>query len=145
MTKKEHVRTLAKNVLLRLEQAIALNPAKKQTAFDNLYHQLAQVILTDEDVRDRVLRQLGENAEALQANQATESDQFKAAKAVLLARIGDHVIHGLYYQRSVKEVSQFITHFLMKVSEVEDVFSSDDEIERAVVEFLKRFDPAQLH
>jgi hypothetical protein len=147
MTRKEQVRALAKNVLLRLEQdgSIALNPLTRQTAFDQLYGQISQVIWTDEDIREKVIRQLGDKAGMLEGNDATESEQFRAAKAVLLARVSDHVIHGLYYQRSVKEVASFICVYLMKVKEVEEVFLSDEELEKTIVEFLKRFDPAHLH
>ena len=147
MTKREHIKVLAKNLLLRLEQdgAIAVNPPKRQNCYDALFSKIAGMILTEEDVRERVHAQLGAKSGELEGNASTETDQFRAAKAVLIARIGDHEVHKLYYQRPLKDVGIVVRDFLMSTPEVEEVFSSDEDLEKSTVEFLKKFDPAQLH
>lgn len=146
-TKKEHVKVLAKNVVSRLEQdqSILLNPRTRQNVYQDLFLKLEPVVLTDEEIRDRTLKEIGLKAEELGENAYTESDQYRAAKSVLMNRLGENAVMGLYYQQPVKYVAQMIGHFLMGHAQVEDVFSSDEELEKAIVDFLKKFNPSQLH
>jgi hypothetical protein len=146
-TKKEHVKALAKNVVTRLEQdeAIVLNPRTRQIVYQDLYLKLDAMILTDEQIRDKIIAQLGLKAEELGETGYTENDQYKAAKTVIMNKLGENAVLGLYYQRPVKMVAQEIGSFLMSHNQVEDVFSTDEELEKSVVDFLKRFNPAELH
>jgi hypothetical protein len=146
-TKKEHLKVLAKNAVSRLEQdqAIALNPRTRQMVYQDLFLKLEALILTDEDIRERIIQQLGQKAEQLGESGQTESDQYKAAKAVLMSKLGENAVSGLYYQRPVKEVASEIGRFLMSHAQVEEVFPTDEELERSLVEFLKRFNPDLLH
>ena len=146
-TKKEHVKILAKNVISRLEQdeAIVLNPRMRQHVYQDLFLKLEPVVLTDEEIREKVLTQIGQKSEALTDSGATESDQFKAAKGVLMNKFGENAVMGLYYQHPIRIVAQNISQFLMNHHQVEDVFPSDDELEKTIVDFLKRFNPQELH
>ena len=146
-TKKEHVRVLAKNVVSRLEQdqSIVLNMRMRQHVYQDLFLKLEPLILTDEDIREKVIAQMGQKAEALNDSGLAESDQFKAAKAVILGKYGENAVMGLYYQQSVKAVAKRIGEFLMNHHQVEDVFPSDEELEKSLVDFLKRFNPSELH
>ena len=146
-TKKEHVKVLAKSVVTRLEQdeAIVLNPRTRQMVYQDLGHKLSAMILTDEEIREKVITQLGLKAEELGDSGYTENDQYRAAKNVIMGKLGENAVMGLYYQRPVKSVAQEITHFLMGHGQVEDVFPSDDELEKSIVDFLKRFNPENLH
>ncbi len=146
-TKKEHIKVLAKNVVTRLEQdeSIVLNPRTRQIVYQDLFLKLESMILTDEDIRTKILSELGLKSEELGETGYTENDQYKAAKSVILSKLGENAVAGLYYQRPVKMVAQEIGRFLMSHAQVEDVFPSDEEIEKAVVDFLKRFNPEQLH
>jgi hypothetical protein len=146
-TKKEHVKILAKNVVSRLEQdeAILLNPRARQHVYQDLFLKLEPMILTDEEIREKVIHQLGSNSEALTESGSAESDQFKAAKSAILNKYGENAVMGLYYQHPVKTVAQKIGEFLMNHHQVEDVFPSDEELEKSIVDFLKKFNPDQLH
>ncbi|NDF14766.1 DUF507 family protein [bacterium] len=146
-TKKEHVKILAKNVVMRLEQdeAIAVNPRTRQMVYQDLFLKLEPLILTDEDIRAKVIAQLGLKAEELGDTGYTENDHYRAAKSVLMAKHGENAVAGLYYQIPVKSVAQQIGQFLMKHNQVEDVFSQDEDLEKSIVQFLKRFAPEQLH
>ena len=146
-TKKEHIKVLAKNVVTRLEQdeAIALNPRTRQIVYQDLFLKLEGMILTDDDIREKVISQMGLKAEELGETGYTENDQYRAAKSVILNKLGENAVMGLYYQRPVKMVAQEIGHFLMNHGQVEDVFPSDEELEKTIVDFLKRFNPEQLH
>ena len=146
-TKKEHIKVLAKNVVTRLEQdeAIVLNPRSRQIVYQDLFLKLEPMILTDDEIREKVIATLGLNAEELGETGYTENDQYRAAKSVIMNKLGENAVAGLYYQRPVKMVAQEIGKFLMSHAQVEDVFSTDEELEKAVVDFLKRFNPEQLH
>ena len=146
-TKKEHVKILAKNVVSRLEQdqAIVLNPRDRQVIYDDLFTALAPQILTDDEVRVQILAQLGLKADTLVESGANESDQYKAARNVIMSKVGENAVMGLYYQKSIKSIALQIAQFLMNHKAVEDVFPSDEELEKTIVDFLKRFNPEQLH
>ncbi|NDG86314.1 MAG: DUF507 family protein [Proteobacteria bacterium] len=146
-TKKEHVKALAKAVVSRLEQdeSIVLNPRNRQMVYQDLFLKLEPVVFTDEDIRERVISQLGLKSEELGETGYTENDQYRAAKSVLMAKHGENAVSGMYYQLPIKTVAQQIGLFLMGHQQVEDVFPSDDELERAIVQFLKKFAPDQLH
>jgi hypothetical protein len=146
-TKKEHVKVLAKNVVSRLEQdqSILLNPRTRQNVYQDLYLKLAQFVLTDEEIRERTLKEIGLKAEELSESAYTESDQYRAAKGIIMGKLGENAVMGLYYQQPVRNVAQLIGKFLMSHDHVEDVFPSDEELEKAIVDFLKKFNPDQLH
>jgi hypothetical protein len=146
-TKKEHIKALAKGVVTRLEQdeSIALNPRTRQMVYQDLFLKLENLILTDEDIRSKVIAQLGLKAEELGETGYSENDQYKAAKSVLMEKFGENAIAGMYYQLPVKTVAQQIGGFLMNHAQVEEVFKADDELETSIVQFLKRFAPDQLH
>lgn len=147
LTKRDHVKVLAKNVISRMEQdeAIALNVRMRQNVYQDLHSKIEAYILTDEDVRKRVLEKLGHKEEELKDSESSESDQYKAAKSIVMNQIGDHAISGLYYQIPLKTLAQMIGQFVMNHSYVEEVFLSDEELEKTIVDFLKRFQPEQLH
>jgi len=146
-TKKDHIKVLAKNVVSRLEQdeAIALNPRTRQMVYQDLFTKISPYILSDEEVREKIINQLGQKADELSDTGVTESDQFKAAKTVLMNKIGDNAVHGLYYQIPVKNVAVLVVQFLMSHNQVEEVYLSDDELEKTIVDFFKKFDSSQLH
>jgi hypothetical protein len=146
-TKRDHVKVLAKNVVTRLEQdeSIVLNPRTRNNVYQDLYLKLEPFVLTDEDIRERTLKDIGLKAEELSESAYTESDQYRAARSVLMNKVGENAVEGLYYQQPVKSIAQMIGHFLMAHLHVEDVFSSDEELEKRIVDFLKKFNPAQLH
>lgn len=146
-TKKEHVKALAKNLVTRLEQdeAIVLNPRTRQIVYQDLFLKLEAMILTDDEIREKVIGQLGLKAEELGETGYTENDQYKAAKNVLMNKLGENAVSGLYYQRPVKMVANEVGMFLMNHNQVEDVFPSDEELEKSIVDFLKKFNPSQLH
>jgi len=146
-TKREHVKILSKNVISRLEQdqSIELNTRMRTNVYQDLFSKIETYILTDEDVRKRVIDKLGQKVEELQESEFTESDQYKAAKSMVMHQVGEHSVHGLYYQIPVKTLAQMIVQFVMNHSYVEEVFLSDEDLEKVIVEFIKKFQPDQLH
>lgn len=147
MTKRDHIKALTKNLLLRLEQddALVLNPRSKSETAQALYDKVSAFVLTDEDIREKAIDSLGKNSDALAESDFSETDQYRAAKAVILSQIGDNAVRGIYFQKPIKEVADSVVSFVMSHSGVEDVFAEDAELEKRIVDFIKKFDPSQLH
>lgn len=147
MTRRETVRLLCKSIVTRLEnrKAISFPPRLREIVADEIFGLIGPSILTEEDLRTRTLARIGARAEALEGSQFTESEQYKAAKAVVRATFGDDELNGFYFQKSLKTVARSIAEYLMRSSHIDDVYETDDEIERQVVESVQNFNPANLH
>lgn len=146
-TQKETVRTLCKSILSRLEndKAIQFPPRLRQIVADEIFGLIKPMIWTDEDIREKAIAKIGARAEMLEDAQFTESEQFKAAKAVVRSGLGDDVLNGFYFVKPVKDVATTISKYLMRSSHIDEVFEMDDELERGIVDFIKKFNPANLH
>lgn len=146
-TQRETVQLLCKSVITRLEnkKAISFPPRLRQVVQDEVFDLVGPYILTDQDVRDRAIRSLGEAGESLQESSATETEQFRTAKSVVRSQLGDHVLNGFYFQRPIKAIAEMISAYLMRSSNIEEVFDSDDEIEKFVVQTIQSFNPANAH
>lgn len=146
-TNRDTVKALCKTLVTRLEnqRMILFAPRLRNQIQDEVYKMLGPSILTEQDLRERIVTKLQANAEQLSDSNFTESDQYKTARSVIKASFGDLEINGLYYQKTLKDIGSMITHYVMQSHLVDDVFESDENIERSVVDILRKFDPANLH
>lgn len=147
MTQKESVKVMCKSILSRLEndKAIVFPPRLRQIVADEIYGLIKPMIMTEEDLRERAIQKMGARAELLQDSTFTESEQYKAAKAVVRSGFGDDVLNGFYFIKPVKDVATTISHYLMRSSHIDDVFETDEDLEKGIVEFIKRFNPSHAH
>ncbi|MCC7441026.1 MAG: hypothetical protein IT285_05315 [Bdellovibrionales bacterium] len=146
-TNRETVRSLCKIIITRLENQkfIRVYPEKRQQATEELFRKVGPYVLTDQDLRERALEAIGEKAEVLDESAYTDNERFRAAKQVIRKSFGDDVLHGLYFQRSLKNLAAAVRETFMEINHIEDVFGTDDELDRATVEAIQRFDPKNLH
>lgn len=146
-TRKETVRLLCKSIITRLENNKSVSfPARlRQIIQDELFHLIGPYILTDEDLRERTLARMGAKAELLQDSNFSESDQYKAAKAVVRSTFGDDELNGFYFQKPLKSVAETICQYLMRSSHIDDVYETDEDLERQIVEIVQKFDANALH
>ena len=146
-TQKETVRLLCKSIITRLEnkKSISFPPRLRQVVQDEVFQLIGPFILTDEDLRDRTLAKMGAKAEVLQNSQFTESEQYRTAKSLVRSTFGDDELNGFYFQKPLKSVAEFITQFLMRSSHIDDVYETDEELERQIREVIQKFNPADLH
>jgi len=146
-TQKETVRLLCKSIISRLEtqKSISFPPRLRQIVQDEVFGLVGPYIMTDEDIREKALAKIGSSAEALHDSKFTESEQFKSAKAVVRKGFGDDELNGFYFQRPLKAVATTITEYLMRSSHIDDVYETDEDLERQIVDVVKKFDPANLH
>ena len=146
-TQRETVRLLCKSIITRLEnrKAVSFPPRLRQIVQDEIFGLVGPYILTEQDLRERTVAKIGASAEALADTKFTDSEQYKAAKAVIRGTFGDDEMNGFYFQKSLKIVAKTITDYLMRSSHIDDVYETDDDLEQQIVETIKTFDPNNLH
>ena len=146
-SKKDNVRLLVKSVITRLEnnKAISFPVRLRQIIQDEMVGLVNPYILTDEDLRERTIAKLGASAEVLADSAFTDSDQYKAAKAVVRKTFGDDVLNGFYFQKPLKTVARSMAEYFMRSSHIDEVYDSDDDMERQIVEIVQKFDINQVH
>jgi hypothetical protein len=88
---------------------------------------------------------MGASKETLSDSASTETDQFRAAKAVVRSGFGDDELNGLYFQKPLKVVAGMITQYFMRSSNIDEVYESDDDIEKKIVEMVQRFKESDMH
>jgi len=146
-TQRETVRLLIKSIITRLEngKSITFPPRLRQIVTDEVFGLVGPYILTEEDLRERALAKMGAKSEALQATNLAESDQYKAAKALVRSSFGDDELNGFYFQKPLKNIAQQIREYLMRSSHIDEVYETDEDLEQQIVESVKSFDPSNLH
>lgn len=147
MTQKETVKTLCKSILTRLEnnKSIEFAPRLRSIVQDEVMNLVKPHVFTEEDLREKTLLSMGQRAEQLSGSDFAESDQFKAAKAIVKKTFGDDVLNGLYFQRPLKHVAELIVSYLMRSSHIDEVYETDADLERLIVDIVKTFNPANAH
>ncbi len=146
-TKKETVRLLCKSIITRLEnrKAIEFPPRLRAIVQDEVFGLIGPYVLTDEDLRERTLAKMGARADMLQDSAFTESEQYRAAKSVIRGTFGDDELNGFYFQKPVKTVADTIVKYMMRSSHIDDVYETDEDLERQIVESIQKFNPADQH
>ncbi len=146
-TQRETLRILCKSIVTRLEnqKAISFPSRLRQIVQDEVYGLIVPFVLTDEDLRERTLAKVGAKADMLQDSAFTESEQYRAAKAVVRNTFGSDELNGFYFQKSPKFVAGTIVQYLMRSSHIDDVYETDEDLEVQIVEVVQSFNPAALH
>ena len=146
-TRRETVQLLCKSIITRLEnkKSISFPPRLRQIVQEEVYNLVGPYILTEEDLRDRTLAKVGAKQDVLQDSQFTDSEQFKAAKAIIRATFGDDELNGFFFQKPLKVVATTIAGYFMRSSHIDDVYETDEDLERQIVEVVQTFNPADLH
>lgn len=146
-TRKESVKLLCKSILNRLEnqKSIAFAPRLRQIIQDEVHQLVGPAIYTDEDLREKALSKVGARAEMLADSKFSDSEQFRAAKAVVRQSFGDDELNGFYFQKPLKQIAGMIAAYFMRSSHIDDVYETDEDLERNIVDSVKKFNPAELH
>jgi hypothetical protein len=146
-TQRETVRLLVKSIITRLEndKSIQFPPRLRQIVQDEVFGLVGPYILTEEDLRERALAKMGAKADALGTSNIAESDQYKTAKQLVRASFGDDELNGFYFQKPLKNVAAQIREYLMRSSHIDEVYETDEDLEKYIVESVKRFNPANVH
>jgi hypothetical protein len=146
-TQRETVRLLCKSIINRLEnnKAISFPPRLRQIVQDELFGLIGPYVWTEEDLRLKTLARMGAKAELLQDSNFTESDQYRAAKAVIRQTFGDDELNGFFFQKPLKTVAEVIVQYMMRSSHIDDVYETDEDLEKMIVDVVQKFNPDELH
>jgi len=135
------------SIITRLENQKSISfPARlRQIVQDEVFNLVRPYILTEEDLREKTLARMHAKAELLSDTQFTESEQYKAAKAVVRASFGDDVLNGFYFQKPLKSIAVTIAQYMMRSSHIDEVYETDEDLEKQIIEIVQKFDPATQH
>lgn len=146
-TDRETVKLLCKKIVSRLEneKMIEFEADSRQNVVDDVYEQVGQLIFTEEDLQLKTLESMGYRSDDVVDPEFVKSDQFRTARSMVRKTFGDDVLNGFYFQKNLREIGFAICKYLMDSSRIEDVFESDENINKKVVEIIRRFNPSQMH
>ena len=146
-TTRDTVRILLQTVMTRLEnqKAISVETQKRQDLVREAVESLGRGILTEEDIRNKTLVELGAKGDELVDIDFTQSQQYRTARSLIRKQFGENELKGMYYQKTLRELAKELSGFLMTSPNVEEVFESDDALEKAIIQVIHRFNPEELH
>jgi hypothetical protein len=58
---------------------------------------------------------------------------------------GDDELNGFYFLKPLKFVAGSIVSYLMRSSSIDEVYETDEDLEKMIVEIVKTFNPANAH
>jgi hypothetical protein len=146
-TKKEHVKVLCKTIVTKLEnqKSISFPPRLRSIVFEEVHQLVGPYIMSEEDLRERSLQKVGGKAEALEDAAFTESDAYKAARSIVKNSFGDDVLNGFYFLKPLKLVAGMIVSYLMRSPSIDEVYETDEDLEKMIVEWTKGFSADNIH
>lgn len=147
MTRKENVKVLCKSIVTRLEnnKSIAFPPRLRQVVADEVHGLISPYIMTDEDLKEKAIIKMGASAEKLAESSFTESEAFKTVKKMIREGFGDDELNGFYFLKPLKTVAGSIVSYLMRSASIDEVYETDEDLEKMIVEIVKTFNPANAH
>ena len=146
-TSHTSLKILAKSILNKLEnnKFIVFNPKERGELQEDLFRKLSKFILTEEDINNQVRAAVNANADAISEQKFSETEAFQSQKRALKNRMGDNQLHGFYFQDTLRGICIKVCKFLFESPFVEDVFESDDAIQKLVMETIQSFDESKAN
>ena len=79
-----------------------------------------------------------------QTSKVRALDMEDVRKQVARRQFGEDVLHGLYFQKSLKTIAENLADYFMSSDKVEEVYAADEDIEKTIVETIQKFNPKNL-
>jgi hypothetical protein len=145
-TTRYSLKVLAKSILGKLEnrKAIEFNPKERSELLESFEKRLARLIITEEDLNEQVRGQVGKVSDALTDSNMTETEAFQSQKRALKSKLSDNMIQGFYLKAALRDVVADARKFLFDSSLVDDVFESDDVLDKMIRETIQTFDETKI-
>ncbi len=102
-------------------------------------------ILTDEDLRERAIQKIGGNIEQLQESGATESASFKTAQSMIREQLAQDPLNGFYLQKPLRQIAQLLAGYFMRSASIDEVYETDEDLEKMIIEYIRGFHPGHMH
>lgn len=144
---RETLKALCKSVVTKLEnhKAITFPPRLRQIVADEVYALIGPYVWTDQDVRDKALQKIGTSRESLDENELNENTAFVTAKKLILEQFGQSALASFYFQKPVREVVLMIVGYLMRSASIDEVYETDEDLEKMILEWIRSFNPKNVH
>jgi len=146
-TNHTSLKLLAKSILGRLEnnKFIVFNAKERAELQEDLVRRMGRFIVTEEDINNQVRTQVAARGDALSEQNITETEAFQSQKRAIKQRMGDNQLHGFYFQETLRGVCASICKFLFESPLVEDVFESDEAIQKLIMDTIQSFKESAAH
>lgn len=146
-TTRDTLKLLCKSIVTKLEnhKAITFAPRLRQIVADEVYHLIGPYVMTDQEIREKAMAKMGSSKDALDESSFTETEAFKAAKRMIHEQVGQHQLAGFYFQKPVREVVLMVVSYLMRSASIDEVYETDEDLEKMILEWVKQFKPENVH
>ncbi|MEW6057769.1 MAG: DUF507 family protein [Bdellovibrionota bacterium] len=123
---------------------IVFNSKDRTLLQDDLFKRLTQSIVTEEDLNEQVRSQVARASEAISEQNLTETEAYQSQKRAIRSKLADNEVQGFYLHKTLRAVCEDVCKFLFDSRFVEDVFESDEAIQKLVMETIQKFDESKL-
>ena len=146
-TDLESVKLLCQSIIRRLEsqRMIAVIKEQRQTLLDDLSDAVKPQILTQEDQETSVLGSIGSKSEELQDLHLSGGEAYRTVRQAWLTKHGEYEVDGLYFQRPIKYVGEWLIQYLFKHDSVDEVFAEDEKLLKTIINTIGNFRRSKLH
>jgi hypothetical protein len=143
-TRIDTLKLLCKNIVNRLERdkVIVFNPRLRHEVAQEIFELIRPFVWTHQDLVQKAFDSMGVRSEQIDQTQMVssfaEDERFKIALSVVKNEFGNQELSGFYFQQAPKYVAQIITSYFMASAKIEEVFESDDMIEKRLLMLFKK-------
>jgi hypothetical protein len=92
-----------------------------------------------------VLSQIGTKSDELNDLHLTGGEAYRTLRQQWLSKHGEYEVDGLYFQKPIKYVAEWVIQFLLKSANVDEVFADDDKLLKTIVASIGNFRRSKLH
>lgn len=145
-TTSHSLKLLSKSILNRLENQkfIEFAPANRSKIQDALVHRLSPLVLSDEAISQQVRTQIQDRVGSLEDQNISETSAFQSQRKTLVQQYSDNKCAGFYLMKPLRDICSNVREFLFDNSLIEDVFESDEIIQKAVLDVFQNFDESKI-
>ncbi len=142
----ESVKLLCQSILRRLEsqRMISINMERRNELLERFATEILPQVSTQEDMESEVLESIGSKNEALDELHLSGGEAYRTVRQSWLSKHGEYEVDGLYFQRPIKYVAEWVIQYLFKDEDIDEVFSEDAKLAKAIVSTIGGFRRAKL-
>lgn len=143
----ETIKLLCQSILRRLEsqRMVAIEAAQRNQILDDLASRIRTQVFSQEDMETEVLAAIGQKSEELTDLHLSGGEAYRTVRQSWLSKHGEYEVDGLYFQKPIKYVAEWIIQFLFHHDAVEEVFADDDKLLKTIVSTIGSFRRSKLH
>ena len=145
-TNESSLRVLSQVLVGRLENQkhIVFDSKNRTMLRDELFRSLRPLVVTEQDLVSMAREAILSRTQDIADQNIAESEAFRMKKKDFKEKYADHEIAGFYLKVPLREVVRKVCEFLFSCDLVEDVFESDEVIQKLVQDSISTFDESKV-